>query len=78
MKERILILVRAMPEESRKHGHNVCVAGINENGEWRRLYPFRFVYGKRDIDFRKKDVIEAELALPDNDKRPESRKAKRA
>lgn len=74
MKEKILILVRAIPEESRKHGHNVCVAGINEKGEWRRLYPFQFVYGKKDIDFRKKDIIEAELTSPSNDKRAESRK----
>ncbi len=63
-----------MPEESKKYGHKVCVAGINESGEWRRLYPFQFAYGGKDIDFRKKDVIEAELAEPENDKRRESRK----
>ncbi len=76
MKEKILVLVRAMPEESRKYGYSVCVAGINESSEWRRLYPFKFVYGKKDIDFRKKDVIDVELDLSDNDKRTESRKVK--
>ncbi|NIA11805.1 MAG: hypothetical protein GWP10_19290, partial [Nitrospiraceae bacterium] len=74
MKEQILVLVRATPEQSRKHDHLVCVAGINENNQWRRLYPFRFSYGERLIDFRKRDLIEVTLANPDNDKRRESRK----
>lgn len=73
-KEKILVLVRATPEKSTKYGHKVCVAGINENKEWRRLYPFMFEYGKKLIDFGKRDLIEVELALPDNDKRKESRK----
>jgi len=72
--EKILVLVRATPEESRKHDHLVCVAGINEMNQWRRLYPFRFSYGEGLIDFRKRDLIEVTLANPDNDKRRESRK----
>jgi len=76
MKEKILVLVRAMPQESRKYGHTVCVAGINDKGEWRRLYPFQFKYGERKISFRKKDMIAVELDDPDNDKRKESRKVK--
>lgn len=74
MKEQILVLVRATPEQSRRHDHLVCVAGINENNQWGRLYPFRFSYGEGLIDFRKKDTIEVTLANPDNDKRKESRK----
>src|SRR3989338_6327476 len=73
-KERILVLTRAMPEKSSKHGHLVCVAGITEKGEWRRLYPFKFQYGKGLTDFGKRDVLEAELTPPDNDKIKESRK----
>lgn len=73
-KESILILVRAIPEKSKKYGHKVCVAGINEKGEWRRLYPFQFSYGKNLIDFKKKDVIEVETKSAENDKRKESRK----
>lgn len=76
MKERILVLVRACPEKSRKHGHRVCVAGITERGEWRRLYPFPFSYGKGLIGFRKRDIIEADVTIPGNDKRSESRKVK--
>lgn len=73
-REKILVLVRATPEESAKYGHKVCVAGINESNEWRRLYPFKFEYGKKPIDFGKRDLIEVELTPPDNDKRKESRK----
>ncbi len=72
--EKVLVLVRATPEESRKHDHLVCVAGINEMNQWRRLYPFRFSYGSGLIDFRKKDTIEVDLVNPDNDRRRESRK----
>ncbi len=72
--ENILVLVRAIPEKSRKYGHIVCVAGINENKEWRRLYPFKFSYGKDSIGFKKKDFINVDLKAPENDKRKESRK----
>lgn len=72
--EKVLVLVRATPEENRKHDQLVCVAGINENDQWRRLYPFRFSHREGLIDFRKKDTIEVTLANPDNDKRRESRK----
>lgn len=73
-KETVLVLVRATPEKSIKYGHKVCVAGINENNEWRRLYPFKFEYGKKLIDFSKKDIIKVEVDKADNDKRKESRK----
>ncbi|MCC4766198.1 hypothetical protein FXW07_06100 [Methanosarcina sp. DH1] len=72
--EKIVVLVRATPEESRKHGYLVCVAGINEKGEFRRVYPFEFSYGEKLIDFKKKDRIEVVLTEPDNDQRRESRK----
>lgn len=72
--ERIVVLVRATPEESKKHGYLVCVAGINEKGEFRRVYPFEFSYGEKLIDFKKKDRIEVVLAESDNDQRRESRK----
>lgn len=72
--EKIVVLVRATPEESKKHGYLVCVAGINEKGEFRRVYPFEFSYGEKLIDFKKKDRIEVVLTEPDNDKRRESRK----
>ena len=68
MKEKVLVLVRAIPEKSRKHGYISCVAGINENGELRRLYPFKF----HEIKFRKKQWIQADTIANDSDKRKES------
>ncbi len=53
-KEQILVLVRATPEASKKYGYKVCVAGITKEGSWRRLYPFKFSYGEKLIDFKKK------------------------
>ena len=67
--EKILVLVRATPEQSRKYGYKVCVAGINQDGEWRRLYPFKFSYGEKLIDFKKKDIIEATLTKAENVKK---------
>ena len=53
------------------------MAGVNEQGELRRIYPVPFiphVYGG-GIPFHKKEWIEAELRMPDNkrEKRSESR-----
>jgi len=73
VKENILVLVRATLELSKGHGHLVCVAGINEDNQWRRLYPFKFSYKEKLIDFRKKDNIEVFLTDPDNDKRKEKK-----
>lgn len=39
MKERLLVLAKAAPEASKKYEELICVAGITEKGEWRRIYP---------------------------------------
>lgn len=70
MKEKVLVLVRATPEKSRKHGFTCCVAGINEKGDLKRLYPFRF----SEIRFKKKQWIETEIVANSKDKRKESTK----
>ena len=56
----------------------VCVAGVNDAGELRRIYPVPFrphVVGG-GIPFHKKEWIEGDFYPPDDkrDKRPESRK----
>ena len=60
MKEKILVTVKTYPNLSRKYRETVCVAGINEKGEWRRLFPIPF----RQLPFTKKfkryDWIEVE------------------
>ena len=70
MKERILVLARAIPERSEKYGRLVCVAGINDDNKFRRLYPYTLQTSR----FHKKDVIEVEAGENDRDKRRESRK----
>ena len=70
MKETVTVLARTIPEESKKYGWRVCVGGINENNEWRRLYTFPL----SRISFHKRDKIEVECDKNPQDARPESRK----
>ncbi len=72
MKETITVLARAIPEESEKYGRLVCVAGLNEQNEWRRIYP----YPLNKISFSKRDRIAVEVGANRQDVRKESRKVK--
>jgi len=79
MKERLLVLAKAAPEVSSKYQHLICVAGITEKGEWRRIYPIPWeIFGKfSSKNFKKKSWIEYELENDEpSDFRPESRKIK--
>ena len=73
--EEILVLAKAYPTPSTKHGETVCTAGITRSGEWIRLYPIAF----RDLPFNKRyekfQWIKAKIA-PAKEKlsRPESYK----
>lgn len=40
--KKVLIVIKAYPEKSKKYGACVCAAGITENGEMIRLYPMPF------------------------------------
>ena len=78
-KEKIIVLAKTYPELSERHGPLVCVAGVNQYGEWRRLYPVPFKIWiddeYRDLRFKKWDVIEVEVTKPvHGDPRKESRK----
>ena len=64
IEENIIVLAKTYPELSSKYGTIVCVAGINESGEWRRLYPipvtlFMKKYG--GPRFRKWDIISVNI-----------------
>lgn len=74
--ERILILVKAAPNWSnRAKEYLICTAGVNANGEWRRLYPFpEDVMLKKNV--RVWDTIEAETTRATHDIRQESREIK--
>jgi hypothetical protein len=75
-KEKIAVLVRAIPERRKRNGegHAVGVTGINKDGELLRLYPLRFRYGEGLVDFRENDLLEVTVTRPENDLRWESRK----
>lgn len=71
--ERILITVRTYPNLSTKYRETVCTGGINDRGEWRRLYPVPFRHLDDDKQYRTYDVVTVKLG--DNpDGRPESRR----
>lgn len=50
MKEKLLVLTVAYPEESSTYQSLVCVAGLTEDGDWRRIYPIPF---KRYLNLRR-------------------------
>jgi hypothetical protein len=70
--ERILILAKTYPSPSAKHTETSCVAGINESGQPRRLYPvpFRLISGEQQ--FKKWQWIQVRIEKSPADHRPES------
>ncbi|MCP4603316.1 MAG: hypothetical protein GY847_22835 [Proteobacteria bacterium] len=72
MKEKILITVKTYPTLSRKYAELVCTAGVNESGEWRRIYPVSFRRLFDDQKYRKYQWVEAEIEKSSTDHRPES------
>jgi len=60
-KERILILVKAYPEQSDKYGSSICMAGIIEEYNWIRIYPIQFDYFIKNLNFKKFTWIEADI-----------------
>ena len=79
MRERLLVLAKACPEISQKYESLVCVAGITDKGEWRRIYPipWQVFWKSSGTNFKKKSWIEYELESDKpSDHRPESRKVR--
>lgn len=70
--ERILITAKTYPIPHAKHHETVCTAGINENGEWRRLWPIPFRHLSGPQQFRKYEWIEARIRKQGSDRRKES------
>lgn len=59
---RLLVLVKAAPLPSTKYLETICTAGIDQNGNWYRLYPIPFRYLTSDRQFSKYQWIEVEVA----------------
>ena len=76
MTEKILITVKTYPTLSKKYAELVCTAGVNEAGEWRRIYPVRFRQLNTASKYKKFQWIEAELEKSNSDNRPETYRIK--
>jgi hypothetical protein len=73
IKEEVVIVVKAVPQPSKRYGETVCCAGITRNGEWRRLYPIRFRRLK-DRSFDRWQWVQCQTARRSSDSRAESRR----
>ncbi len=72
LKSRVTILVKASPQPSKAHQETVCCAGLDPNGEWKRLFPVRFRQLKDDQAFKRWSVVEFKYSRPSHDTRLES------
>jgi hypothetical protein len=70
--ERILILAKTYPSPSAKYVETSCVAGINEQGQLRRLYPVPFRLIEEGQQFKKWQWVSARVKKSNDDNRPES------
>ena len=77
-REAITVVAKTYPECSQKYGCLVCTAGINNQGEWRRLYPIPWALfwgGNANAQakgFQKFDVISLPIRRKTQDSRHES------
>jgi hypothetical protein len=72
--ERILILAKTYPSPSAKHTETSCVAGVNDRGEMRRLYPVPFRMITENQQFQKWQWVTVRVEKSPGDHRPESHK----
>jgi hypothetical protein len=69
---RVTILVKALPQPSRKYGETVCCAGVTPDGLWKRLYPIRYRHLAGETAFSRWDIVRFRYRPPRQDKRAES------
>jgi hypothetical protein len=69
-----VIIIKAAPQVSTKHGETVCCAGIDLEGHWLRLYPVSFRHLDDGQKFARWDRVRFRWSLPKDDRRIESRR----
>jgi len=74
MKTKILIVAKTYPTKSKKYTELVCTAGLDEDGNWYRIYPIPTQSIKEYEGLKKYTWIEAEIERDRRDPRPESYK----
>ncbi len=72
--ENVLILAKTYPSPSARYAETSCVAGINANGQMRRLFPVPFRLMENSQQFQKWQWVNARIYPSNNDKRIESHK----
>jgi hypothetical protein len=72
--ERILILAKTYPSPSAQYVETSCIAGINDDGSMRRLYPVPFRMIEEGQKFKKWQWINVRIEKANKDHRPESHK----
>lgn len=74
MVEEIFVIAKTYSTRSRKYKELVCTAGINRDGEWKRIYPIPFRSLEEYKKFKRYTWIEAEITPDKSDPRVESHK----
>ncbi|GMO47911.1 hypothetical protein BwSF12_55140 [Bradyrhizobium ottawaense] len=69
-----IIIVKAAPQLSGKHGETVCTAAVTRSRQWVRLYPIAFRTLQDAQQFSRWDVVRYTAQRPRDDKRIESRR----
>jgi hypothetical protein len=72
LSSRVVILVKALPQPSKRYGETVCCAGVTADRLWKRLFPVRFRHLRGDSSFSRWDWINFKYRRPTNDPRSES------
>jgi hypothetical protein len=68
----VTILVKALPQPSKRYGETVCCAGVTPDGRWKRLFPIRFRHLSGSNSFKRWDQVRFRYSKPRQDKREES------
>jgi len=74
MKERMLVLAKAYPTISKKYQVLLCIGGVTEGGEWRRIYPIPLDAYVKAGKFKKREWIEYEIVDENPEHRRESKR----
>ena len=72
LSSRIVTLVKALPQPSKRYGETVCCAGVTVDRQWKRLFPIRFRHLNGTNSFNRWDWVEFKYRRPTNDSRNES------
>lgn len=72
LSSRVTVLVKALPQPSKRYGETVCCAGVTVDRTWKRLFPIRFRHLKGESSFNRWDWIKFDYRRPTTDSRVES------